>query len=863
MLKSCSKDNFMNFENFTQSTTDLVNNSIQLAQKNQNSTLLPLHLLATSITNDFCLSFYQRCNIPVQKLQTVIEQEIKKLPTSSGIQLSADPAIQKFFDACQKEATALEDQFISLEHLLITFSTTNTLPNTITTFFKQHQFTKSTILELMKKIRKGKKVTDKNAENQYEILEKYCQNITKQAQLGKLDPVIGRHEEIRRVIQILSRRTKNNPVLIGEPGVGKTAVVEGIAQRIINDDVPESLKNKQIYSLDLGLLIAGAKYQGEFEERLKGVLKEVTKAQDSIILFIDELHMLVGAGSSGGGMDASNLLKPALARGELHCIGATTIKEYKKYIEKDAALERRFQKVMVLEPSIEDAISILRGLKEKYELHHGIRITDQALVNAAQLSAKNIPDRFLPDKAIDLVDEAASMVKMAIDSKPEKLDQMERKIRQLEIEKFALEKEKNNAASRARLKELEKELTGLKEGHQTLTNQWETQKAPLEKMGHIKEAIELATHEYEQAERMGDYARASELKYGKLVDLEEDLKKQQEKIAQNGSNMIKEEVTEDDIAKVLSRWTGIPTEKLKSDDSEKLLAIESILKERVAGQDEAIEKIAHAIQMHRAGLVETNKPIGSFLFLGPTGVGKTEVAKSLADYLFNDERKMIRIDMSEYMEKHAVSRLIGSPPGYVGHEEGGQLTEAVRKSPYAVILFDEVEKAHPDVFNIFLQILDDGRLTDGQGRTIDFTHTIIIMTSNLGSPIILAAKELDEKVKSEIEKILHQTFKPEFLNRIDDIVYFKMLDKKTIHEITKIHLEQFKSRLQEQGIKLALSNKVIDYIADKGFIAEFGARPMKRAIKQYLMVPISQYILKHPQEKAITVDVEKDVIILK
>jgi len=853
----------MNFESFTQSTTDLVNNSIQLAQKNENSTFLPIHLLAKSVTNDFCLSFYQRCNIPVQELQTAIEQEIKKLPTSSGSQLVADPSIQKFFDACQKEATTLEDQFISLEHLLIVWSTTSTLPSSIVSFFKEHKFTKSIILDLMKKIRKGKKVTDKNAENQYEILDKYCQNITKQAQLGKLDPVIGRHEEIRRVIQILSRRTKNNPVLIGEPGVGKTAVVEGIAQRIINDDVPESLKNKQIYSLDLGLLIAGAKYQGEFEERLKGLLKVVTEAQDSIILFIDELHMLVGAGSSGGGMDASNLLKPALARGELHCIGATTIKEYKKYIEKDAALERRFQKVIVPEPSIEDTISILRGIKEKYELHHGIRITDQALVNAAQLSAKNIPDRFLPDKAIDLVDEAASMVKMAIDSKPEKLDQMERKIRQLEIEKFALEKEKNNAASSARLKELEKELAGLKEGHQTLANQWATQKAPLEKMGHIKEAIELATHEYEQAERMGDYARASELKYGKLVDLEAKLKEQQEKIASNGSSMIKEEVTEEDIAKVLSRWTGIPTEKLKGDDSEKLLSIESILKERVAGQDEAIEKVAHAIQMHRVGLVEANKPIGSFLFLGPTGVGKTEVAKSLADYLFNDERKMIRIDMSEYMEKHSVSRLIGSPPGYVGHEEGGQLTEAVRKSPYAVILFDEVEKAHPDVFNIFLQILDDGRLTDGQGRTIDFTHTIIIMTSNLGSPIILAAKELNETVKSEIEKILHQTFKPEFLNRIDDIVYFKMLDKKTIHNITKMHLKQLEFRLKEKGINLTLTDNAVDFIADKGFIAEFGARPMKRAIKQYLMVPISQHILKNPQEKSIVVDAEKDAIVLK
>ena len=853
----------MNLENFTQSSTELINKSIEFAQTNQNPTFQPLHILSKSLDNEFCLSFYNRCNLPLQELTKLIEQEIKKLPTMSGAQLVADPSLQKFFDACKKEADALGDEFISLEHFLIVWANTNLLPDSIIAFFKHYKFNKTTILELMNKLRKGKKVTDKNAEKQYEILDKYCQNITKQAQLGQLDPVIGRHEEIRRVIQILSRRTKNNPVLIGEPGVGKTAVVEGIAQRIINNDVPESLKGKQIFSLDLGLLIAGAKFQGEFEERLKGILKAVTEAQDSIILFIDELHMLVGAGSSGGGMDASNLLKPALARGELHCIGATTIKEYKKYIEKDAALERRFQKVIVPEPTVEDTISILRGIKEKYELHHGIRITDQALVNAAQLSAKNIPDRFLPDKAIDLVDEAASMVKMAIDSKPEQLDRMERKIRQLEIEKLALEKEKNNEASMARLKELDIELSHLKIEHQTLANQWATERAPLEKIRSIKEAIELATYEYEQAERAGDYARASELKYGKLVKLQKDLESEQEKVKNNGSNLIKEEVTEDDIALVLSRWTGIPTEKLKKGDTEKLLGMEDILKKRVAGQDEAIEKIAHAIQMHRAGLTDTNRPIGSFLFLGPTGVGKTEVAKTLADFLFNDEKRMIRIDMSEYMEKHTVSRLIGSPPGYIGHEEGGQLTEAVRKNPYSVILFDEIEKAHPDVFNIFLQILDDGRLTDGQGRTIDFTHTIIIMTSNIGSHIILEAKKIDEKVKQEIEKALQQTFRPEFLNRIDDIVYFNMLDKKTIANITKIHLAQFQERVQAQGIHLNVSNAVIDFIADKGFIAEFGARPMKRAIKQYLVVPISHYILKHPEVKTISVDVKNDAIVVE
>lgn len=853
----------MNLENFTQSSSELINKSIELAQANHNPTFLPLHIISKSLDNEFCLSFYQRCNLSLEKLRSLVNQEIKKLPTASGAQLTADPSLQQFFDACKKEADTLDDEFISLEHFLIAWTNSNTLPDAISTFFKEHNFNKPVILELMNKLRKGKKVTDKNAEKEYEILDKYCQNITKQAQLGKLDPVIGRHEEIRRVIQILSRRTKNNPVLIGEPGVGKTAVVEGIAQRIINNDVPESLKDRQIYSLDLGLLIAGTKYQGEFEERLKGILKAVSESQDSIILFIDELHMLVGAGSSGGGMDASNLLKPALARGELHCIGATTIKEYKKYIEKDAALERRFQKVLVSEPTVEDTISILRGIKEKYELHHGIKITDQALVNAAQLSAKNIPDRFLPDKAIDLVDEAASMVKMAIDSKPESLDRMERKIRQLEIEKLALEKEKNNEASQNRLKELDIELSSLKEEHQTLANQWATERAPLEKIRSIKEAIELATYAYEQAERAGDYAKASELKYGKLVQLQKQLVDEQEKAKKNNSSLIKEEVTEDDIALVLSRWTGIPTEKLKKGDTEKLLGMEAILKQRVAGQDEAIEKVAQAIQMHRAGLTDPNKPIGSFLFLGPTGVGKTEVAKTLADFLFNDERKMIRIDMSEYMEKHTVSRLIGSPPGYIGHEEGGQLTELVRKNPYSVVLFDEIEKAHPDVFNIFLQILDDGRLTDGQGRTIDFSHTIIIMTSNIGSHIILDAKKIDEKVKHDIEKVLQQTFRPEFLNRIDDIVYFKMLDKKTIADITKINLAGFQHKVEGLGITLNIPDSVIDFIADKGFVEEFGARPMKRAIKQYLIVPISQYILKHPETKSISTDVKNDTIFIQ
>ncbi len=697
---------------------------------------------------------------------------------------------------------------------------------------------------------------------QAEFLTKFCHNVTEQARQGKLDPVIGRHEEIRRVIQILSRRTKNNPVLIGEPGVGKTAIVEGIAQRIVNNDVPETLRHSTIYSLDLGLLVAGAKYQGEFEERLKGLLKEIQDNHDHIILFIDELHMLVGAGATGGGMDASNLLKPALARGELHCIGATTIKEYKKYIEKDAALERRFQKVLVEEPSIEDAISILRGLKERYELHHGIHIKDQALVAAVMLAAKNIPDRFLPDKAIDLIDEAASMIKMAIDSQPEALDALERTIRQLEIEKVALSKEKDTAA-KTRLEILERELATAKEEHTQLKNQWLAEKQPLERINKIKESIERAHNLFMQAEREGDFARASEIKYGQLAKLQAELTKEQEKIAALKTSLIKEMVDEHDVAQVLSRWTGIPVEKLQTTESEKLLAMQDILHKRVVGQNEAVDTVVHAIQMHRTGLADPNKPIGSFLFLGPTGVGKTEVAKTLAEFLFNDERKLIRIDMSEYMEKHAVARLIGSPPGYVGYEEGGQLTEAVRKNPFSVVLFDEIEKAHPDVFNIFLQILDEGRLTDSQGKTVSFKNTIIIMTSNLGSQIILEAQGITDAIKTELEQLLHRTFKPEFLNRIDNIVYFKALDQKDVAQIALIQLHSLVQRLAENGITLTIKQEVASKLAEVGYEKEFGARPLKRAIQKYCMIPLSLYMLKNPDAKALTLLVRNNEIVVE
>lgn len=846
-------------ELFSTSVQELMNAAILLAQSRKNPTLQPLHLLAAGLENEFCVAFFNVFGLEVAKLQQLVLQELSKLPSVEGSQLQSDYALQDFLQGCQREAEALGDTYITLEHLIIGWWQTSHLPEAIRNFFRQTGVTKEQLLEHMNTIRKGKPVTEKNAEKTYQLLEKYCINMTQQAKDGKLDPVIGRNDEIRRVIQILSRRTKNNPVLIGEPGVGKTAIVEGIAQRIINNDIPESLKNNVIYALDLGLLIAGTKYQGEFEERLKGILKEIEESKDSIILFIDELHMLVGAGAAGGGMDASNLLKPALARGVLHCIGATTIKEYKKYIEKDAALERRFQKVLVEEPSIEDAVSILRGLKERYELHHGIRIKDQALVDAVLLSAKNIPERFLPDKAIDLVDEAAAMVKMTIDSQPIELDQLERKIRQLEIEKVALEKEKNGIA-KDRLKELEQELVRLKEDYQQLLNQWKAEKAPLEKIGQLKEQLDEAQIQFAHAERMGDFAKASEIKYGTIARIEKDIEQQQEKLKNLTTHMVKEEVDEEDIAKVLARWTGIPAEKLQTSESEKLLNMPTILHERVIGQDEAIDVISAAIQMHRTGLTDPNRPIGSFLFLGPTGVGKTEVAKTLADFLFDDPKRLVRIDMSEYMEKHAVARLIGAPPGYVGYEEGGQLTEAVRRQPYCVLLIDEIEKAHPDVFNLFLQILDEGHLTDGQGRTVSFKNCIIIMTSNIGSPLMLEAGTIDTKVRNEVDKLLHKHFRPEFLNRIDAVVYFTTLTHEDVKKIARLQIEHLRRRLAENHVELTVTDTALDKLADLGYEKEFGARPLKRAIQQYISVPVSQHLLKQPDQKKLTVDLKNDTL---
>ncbi|MFI5332894.1 MAG: ATP-dependent Clp protease ATP-binding subunit [Candidatus Babeliales bacterium] len=850
-------------EQLTHASQELINRSAAIASDYHHPTLQPIHTLYAGIEYEFCHTFFNVLGIPLEELSNLIQHEFATMPQVYGARLSIDQQFEQFLQSCKKEADALGDTYISLEHFILAWATTPHLPSSIRAFFKQYQFTKDAILTYMNSLRKGKGAQSKSAESQYQVLEKYCKNITDLARQGKLDPVIGRHEQIRRVIQILSRRTKNNPVLIGEPGVGKTAIVEGIAQRIIENDVPESLKDKIIYALDLGALVAGTKYQGEFEERLKGLLQEIEKSGDQIILFIDELHMLVGAGSTGaGGMDASNLLKPALARGELHCIGATTLKEYKKYIEKDAALERRFQKVLVEEPTVEDAISILRGLKERYELHHGIRIKDQALVDAVVLSAKYIPDRFLPDKAIDLVDEAAAMVKMSIDSQPESIDKLQRHIRQLEIEKVALTKEKEDAAAQARLADLEKELANLKEEYNTLINRWKAERAPLEKINKLKEELESATYKFHSAERDGDYAKASEIKYGMIAKLEKEIAKEQEKIKGLKTTLIKQQVDEYDIANVLSRWTKIPVEKLQASETEKLLSMEDVLKKRVIGQDEAITAITHAIQMHRTGLTNPNRPIGSFLFLGPTGVGKTEVAKTLADFLFNDPHKMIRIDMSEYMEKHSVARLIGAPPGYVGYEEGGQLTEQVRRNPYSVVLFDEIEKAHPDVFNIFLQILDEGHLTDGQGRVVSFKNCIIIMTSNIGSELILQAQELTEKIKESITALLRKTFRPEFLNRIDAIIFFRMLTEEDVATIARIQIRELENRLKEQQITLTVHDKVIKHIAQVGYEKEFGARPLKRTIQNLITVPLSQFILKHPDEKNIAATMKKDSVII-
>lgn len=834
---------------FTEKAWEAIARTPDIAKAVQQQNLESEHLMKAILEEDgLAASILTKAEVKVQQWRDRTEEFIKKQPkiTGSGSDVYLGKSLNTLLDHAEEYRKTFGDDFISIEHILLAYSKDDRFGKAI---FQEFGLKEPQLKEIINQIRGSQKVTDKNPEGKYEALEKYGRDLTESARQGKLDPVIGRDDEIRRTIQILSRRTKNNPVLIGEPGVGKTAIAEGLAQRIVSGDVPESLRGRKLIALDMGSLIAGAKYRGEFEERLKAVLKEVTDSQGQLILFIDEIHTVVGAGATQGAMDAGNLLKPMLARGELRCIGATTLDEYRKYIEKDAALERRFQQVYVDQPSVEDTVSILRGLKDRYETHHNVKIADSALVAAATLSTRYISDRFLPDKAIDLVDEAAAKLKMESTSKPEELDEIDRKILQLEMERLSLQKE-SDYASRERLSKIERELADLKEDQSGLNAQWQTEKAVLDQRKTLKEEIDRVNVEIQQAEREYDLNRAAELKFGTLNQLQHQLEAIETQLQQTQSSsksLLREEVTEADIAEIISKWTGIPISKLVESEKEKLLLLEDELHRRVIGQSEAVTAVADAIQRSRAGLSDPNRPTASFIFLGPTGVGKTELAKALAAYLFDTEEALVRVDMSEYMEKHAVSRLIGAPPGYVGYEEGGQLTESIRRRPYAVILFDEIEKAHPDVFNVMLQILDDGRVTDAQGRTVDFKNTVIIMTSNIGSQYILDVagdNNQYQEMSGRVMELLRSSFRPEFLNRIDEIIIFHALEKSELREIVKIQVQRLEERLSDKHMTLKFADAALDFLAEVGYDPTFGARPLKRAIQRELETQIAKNILR-------------------